>query len=90
MQTALASQRSLKWPRKLPLIQFAYMQAVTTAQRGFDRASQKKHATETQVDELRSQRDSQMQGEESSIEDLEVQIAEATHTISTLNHQVRP
>jgi hypothetical protein len=65
------------------------VQTVYLARKYLEEATQAHQATETQVDELRMQLASQMPGEASSVEALELQIAEATHTILTINQQVR-
>ncbi len=65
------------------------LQAVYTAQRGVESASQRRQATQSQVDDLRSQHESQAQPQEASIQDLEVQIAEATHATTTLGQEVQ-
>jgi hypothetical protein len=65
------------------------VQTVHLARKDLEEATQANQATETQVDELRMQLASQMPGEASSVEALELQIAEATHKILTINQQVR-
>ena len=71
------------------LIRLPLLQAVTTAQSGVEGATQRLEETQTQLIHLQTQRDSQAQPDEASIEDLEVKIAEETHSISSLAQQVR-
>ena len=64
------------------------MQAVATAQSVVEGATQRLDETQTQLINLQSQHDSQAPPDEASVEDLELKIAEETHSISSLAQQV--
>ena len=51
-------------------------------------ATQRLEETQSQLDNLQTQHDSQAPPDEASIEDLELKIAEETHSISSLAQQV--
>ena len=64
-------------------------QGILAARREVAAATKKRQQTEAQIQDLKSQHESQVQNSGGSLEQMELEIAELTRELQTLRHEVR-